>query len=154
MAASACTRCAGCFTSRLLHPQPTPSQAEEAAAAAAAEEAAAAEARKQRQVEKKALQRERARLRRLCAGEGGSEGSGLPAGSVDSDDVEHLCSNLGLEALQRLCDQLAAVDLAADAKRGVIAQQLEAVGRQLQREQAQKDAAAQVSGEGGGWVVV
>ncbi|PRW60561.1 dnaJ-like protein subfamily C member 2-like [Chlorella sorokiniana] len=122
-------------------------KAEEAAAAAAAEEAAAAEARKQRQVEKKALQRERARLRRLCAGEGGGEGgaSGLPAGAVDSEDVEHLCSNLGLDGLQRLCDQLAAVDLGADAKQAVFAQQLAAVGRQLLQEQAQKDAAAQAA---------
>ncbi|KAI7843108.1 hypothetical protein COHA_003279 [Chlorella ohadii] len=122
-------------------------KAEEAAAAAAAEEAAAAEARKQRQVEKKALQRERARLRRLCAGEGGGEGSssGLPAGAVDSEDVEQLCSNLGLEGLQRLCDQLAAVDLDAEAKRAAVQQQLAAVGQQLQQEQAQKDAAAQAA---------
>ncbi len=131
------------FLTNFLHPRP---QAEEAAAAAAAEEAAAAEARKQRQVEKKALQRERARLRRLCAGEGGGEGSssGLPAGAVDSEDVEQLCSNLGLEGLQRLCDQLAAVDLDAEAKRAAVQQQLAAVGQQLQQEQAQKDAAAQV----------
>lgn len=96
-------------------------------------------------MEKKALQRERARLRRLCAGEGSEGGApGLSAGALDSDDVEHLCSNLGLEALQQLCQQLAAVELGADDKLAAVGQQLEAVGRQLQREQAQKDAAAQV----------
>lgn len=120
-----------------------------AAAAAAEAEAAAAEARKQRQVEKKALQRERARLRRLAGvGPGGREAAaaegGLSAGEVDGDEVETLCGNLGLEAMQKLCDQLAAADLDADAKAAAVEAQLDAVATAQGQERAQKNAAAQV----------
>lgn len=121
-------------------------RAEEAAAAAAAEEAAAAEAKKQRQAEKKALQRERARLRRLCgtAGEagGGAGEAGLPPGAVDAEDVEQLCGSLGLEDLQQLCEQLSSLGLGADAKQAAVAAQLRAVADAAAAESAQKEAAA------------
>ncbi|KAL4443910.1 hypothetical protein ABPG75_011647 [Micractinium tetrahymenae] len=118
-------------------------RAEEAATAAAAEEAAAAEAKKQRQAEKKALQRERARLRRLCgtAGEAGGE-AGLPPGAVEAEDVEHLCGSLGLEGLQQLCEQLASLELGAEAKRAAVAARLQGVAASAAAEAAQREAAA------------
>ena len=57
-----------------------------------------------------------------------------------------LCSNLGLQELQALCDQLAAADLGADAKTAAVGGQLAAVAQAQQREQAQRDAATQVRG--------
>ncbi|KAL4449534.1 hypothetical protein ABPG77_007178 [Micractinium sp. CCAP 211/92] len=118
-------------------------KAEEAAAAAAAEEAAAAEAKRQRQAEKKALQRERARLRRLCgsAGEAGGE-AGLPRGAVGADDVEQLCASLGLQDLQQLCERLSSLKLDAEAKQAAVAAQLRAVAAAAAAESAQKEAAA------------
>ncbi|KAL3137123.1 hypothetical protein ABBQ32_006697 [Trebouxia sp. C0010 RCD-2024] len=80
---------------------------EEAAAAAAAQEAvaaeAAAEARKTRQVEKKAMQKQRSKLRTLSA-------SLISSKSFEDDDVELICSKSGLGPLQALTDALAATD--------------------------------------------
>ena len=123
-------------------------QREEAAAAAAvAAEAAAAEAKKQRAADKKSMQRERARLRRVCGvtavdpASAGAAEAGAAAGLVDAESVEHLCSNLGLEALQQLCNQLASADLDADAKLAALDVQLDSVMTAAQREQAARDAA-------------
>ncbi|KAK9787621.1 hypothetical protein WJX73_010169 [Symbiochloris irregularis] len=82
--------------------------AAEVAAATAAKEAAAAEeaaeARKVRQREKKAMQKERQRLRGLCASIGGA------TDFATDERVETLCFSLPLEGMQALCDQLSAVE--------------------------------------------
>ena len=80
-------------------------QKEEAAAAAAAQEAAAAEAaadaRKARQVEKKAMQKQRSKLRTLSA-------SLVSSKSFEDDDVELICSKSGLDQISALTDALSA----------------------------------------------
>ncbi|KAF8060498.1 histidine--tRNA ligase [Scenedesmus sp. PABB004] len=85
---------------------------EEAARAAeeAAAKAAAAEAKKAREVEKRAVKKERQRLRSLAAPEGVERLLGV-------DDTERLCASLDLSALQALGDAASAegVDPAARA---------------------------------------
>jgi hypothetical protein len=68
------------------------------AARKAAEEAAALIARKARQHEKKAIQKERSKLRKLC---GVVDSGDMEAPiSVDEDAVESLCAGLALVDLQ------------------------------------------------------
>ena len=69
----------------------------------AAEEAVrAAEAKKARQVEKKALQKERSRLRTLLLGNVDSP----PVIDTEYEVVERLCGRMGLEALRGLTSAL------------------------------------------------
>eukprot|EP00887_Chlorella_sp_A99_P003237 scaffold9.g3237.t1 len=120
-------------------------RAEEAAAAArAAEETAAAEARKQRQADKKLLQKERARLRRLVAlalaassGGGGGEGEE----EVGEEEVEQLCSSLALPDMQALCEALAAGGGASARQRGALGAALASVRAAAAGEAAQREAA-------------
>lgn len=100
------------------------------------EAAAAAEAKKQRQADKKAMQKERARLRKLCGVSASTDGT--PAAiSLPDEDVEMLCSRLELAALGALCDELAATHLSVEAKLSAAADRLSSV-RSVQEEAARK----------------
>lgn len=86
---------------------------------------AAAEAKKQRQSEKKALQKERSRLRKLM---GVTVGDIQPViTSIEEDDVELLCSNLDLVTLNALCEELSASHLSTEAKLTAAQERLDSV---------------------------
>ncbi|GAB4822471.1 hypothetical protein N2152v2_009517 [Parachlorella kessleri] len=124
---------------RLAAQQAEQRRIEEEAARKAAEEAAAAEARKQRQVEKKQLQKERARLRRL-SGEGSLPG-------LDAESVELLCTSLGLEELQALNNLLADAAASAADKQAAVQRQLAVVQASQDAEQQAKEEASRQASE-------
>ncbi|KAH7615639.1 hypothetical protein Ndes2526B_g09614 [Nannochloris sp. 'desiccata'] len=100
---------------------------------------AAAEAKKQRQSEKKALQKERARLRKLC---GVTVGDTEPVlTSVEEDDVELLCANLDLVTLNGLCEELSASHLSTEQKLAAAVERLDSV-RSGQNQEERKKAEA------------
>lgn len=108
-----------------------------------ADEAAAVEARKARQIEKKALQKERGRLRRLA----GTAADGAPpeapgiASALDEDEVELLCASLSLTHMSELCAALAAADLGADVKAAAVQARVDEVRGCQGQEAAAKEAA-------------
>lgn len=109
----------------------------------AEEEAAAAEAKKQRQVEKKALQKERARLRKLC-GISGSDTDRVQfaEASVDSDQIELLCSSLDLLGLNTLCEELLAPDATPEGRSDALSRSLARVQLGMEGERRQRQEAA------------
>lgn len=113
---------------------------EEEARRKAEEEEAAAAARKQRQVEKKALQKSRARLRKLCGVAAGDDAPVLT--TVDEDDVELLCARLDLSSIHGLCEQLAATHLGEAEKLAAVEASLASVRTETEIEQKKKEAAA------------
>ncbi|CAL8462322.1 g1855 [Coccomyxa elongata] len=110
-------------------------RAEEAAKKAAEEAAAAeaaAEARKARQIEKKATQKERSRLRGLCAS----------MGTIVDDMVELLCANLQKDDLAAINASLSADDTTDSAKEALLKERVGEVERALYGEQRAKEEAA------------
>jgi hypothetical protein len=102
----------------------------------------AAEAKKQREADKKALKRERQRLRALVEGGGGSNGRLL-----DEDDTEKLCQGLDTAALAAVCDAASAEGLSAEQQRAVLVARLDEMrraeeGATAERERQKKEAAA------------
>ncbi|DBA66447.1 hypothetical protein WJX79_001146 [Trebouxia sp. C0005] len=121
---------------------------EEAAAAAAAAEAAAAEAaskeRKARQVEKKAMQKQRSKLRTLSS-------SLVSSKSFEDDDVELICTKSGLGSLQALTEALAATD-SSDQQQSLLQASVEELQgaeetERRAKERAVKEAAAEAAAE-------
>lgn len=119
-------------TERLRKVKEEEERIEEAAKRQAAEEAAAAEARKQRQQEKKVLQRERARFRRVC------EEAKAP---IDHYDVEFVCANSDLESLQSLSFSLSSAMSASDKEEIVVAA-LDNLKNKEEKGSREKEAAA------------
>jgi DnaJ family protein C protein 2 len=115
--------------------------AAEAEAARAAEEEAAGVARKARQLEKKATQNERKRLRRLTLGEG------APAPPPREDDVEALCARLELPAMTALCAALEAAAGDAAGRAATLEAALATVRTAADLEEAAREAAAAAAAE-------
>jgi DnaJ family protein C protein 2 len=101
---------------------------------------AAAEAKKQRQSEKKALQKERSRLRKLC---GITVGETQPVlTSIEEDDVELLCANLDLVTLNGLNEELSATHLSTEQKLTAAIERLDSVKSGQNQEERKKAEAA------------
>lgn len=134
---------------------------------------AAAEAKKRRQAEKKALQRERARLRKLCGlkssdndghsgvgsnekqnfwllgeikGDGASlngEASNAAQSTITAEDVELLCLRLDQSSLIDLCDALEKPRVPREAKLKALGDQVASVQRKMEEEENLRKEAVQ-----------
>ena len=110
------------------------------------EAVAAAEAKKQRQSEKKALQKERARLRKLCGVSATDDGSSAVI-SLPADEVEILCSRLDLSLLAALCNELTATHLSVEAKEAAAEERLASLRTDYEHELKRKADAAKAVAE-------
>lgn len=134
-------------------------------AAAEAERAAAEEAKRQREADKKAIRKQRQRLRALCepllasaqkaaaapspSGNGAANGDATSGGAlvVDADSVQKLCDRLEHEALSRLCDGMEAAPASCSGAEAAAAAQLQLLRGQLEALD-ERDAAEVAAKEG------
>lgn len=110
----------------------------------------AAEAKQQREADKKALKRERQRMRALVRAHG-------EAPLLDEDDTEKLCQSLDTAALAALSDAAGAEGLSVEQRRAVLRAKLEEMAAAdaaaaEERERQKQEAAAAMRVRGGcGW---
>jgi len=107
----------------------------------AEEEVAAAEARKARQHEKKALQRERARLRKLVgiSGDGSTMRFDIKDSIFSDDDIELICAQMELINLQSLCDTIDSGNISPTDKTAAISDSLDSVRDKLDGSAREKE---------------
>jgi len=128
----------------MLTPPPRPPHHTTLSRAEAEEEAKrqAAEAKKQRDLDKKALKKERQRMRALADNGGGER-------LLDEDDTETLCQGLDIVTLSALSDAAGAEGLSTEQRRALLTaklqdmQQAEASAAE-ERERQRQEAAASI----------